>query len=81
MTYLPPKQTPITEYSAVVSLFETSWKLRKNANDVQKHSYGCSAAIKAYHVVWNDADYRNDIIIHSGYFHSMMAVLASLVPL
>ena len=37
MTYLPPKQTPITEYPAVVSLFETSWKLRKNANMMYKN--------------------------------------------
>ena len=28
-------------------------------------------AIKAYHVVWNDADYWNDIIIHLGDFHAM----------
>ena len=30
------------------------------------------AAIKAYHVVWNDAEYWNDIIIHLGHFHTMM---------
>ena len=30
------------------------------------------SAIKAYQVVWNDADYWNSIIIHLGDFHDMM---------
>ena len=33
---------------------------------------GEGAAIKAYHVVWNDADYRNDTIIHLEDFRAMM---------
>ena len=32
------------------------------------------AAIKAYHVVWNDADYWNDINIHLGDFHDIMTI-------
>ena len=73
MTYLPPIQTPITEYPTIVSLFETSRKLTKNANMMYAHIImDLGAAIKAYHVVWNDADYWNDIIIHLGDFHTMM---------
>ena len=68
MTYLPPIQTPIT-----VSLFETSRKLAKNANMMcTPIIMDASAAIKAYHVVWNGADYWNDIIIHLGDFQAIM---------
>ena len=73
MTYLPPIQIPITEYPKMVSLFEMSRKLAKNANMMYTDIImDAGAAIKAYHVVWNDADYWNDIIIHLGNFHSMM---------
>ena len=65
MTYLPPIQTPITDYPTIVSLFDTSRKLAKNANMMYTHIImDVGTAIKAYHVVWNDADYWNDIIIH-----------------
>ena len=54
----------ITEYPAIVSLFETSRKLAKNANMMYTHIImDVGAAIKAYHVVWNDANYWNDINI------------------
>ena len=45
----------------------------KNANMIYTHIImDVGAAIKAYHVVWNDADYWNDIIIHLGDFQAMM---------
>ena len=73
MTYLPSIQMLITEYPTIVSLFETSRKLAKNANMMYRHIImDVGAAIKAYHVVWNDADYWNDINIHLGDFHAMM---------
>ena len=57
MTYLPPIQTLITEYPTILSLFETSRKLAKNANMMYTHiTMDVGAAIKTYHVVWNDAD-------------------------
>ena len=49
MTYLPPIQTPITEYPKMVSLFEISRKLAKNANMMYTDII--------VDVVWNDADY------------------------
>ena len=73
MTYLPPIQTAITEYPTIVSLFEKSRKLAKNINMMYTHIImDVGAAIKAYHVVWNNADYWNDIIIHLGDFYAMM---------
>ena len=73
MKFLPPIQTPITEYPTIVSLFETSRKLAKNANMIYTHIImDVGAAIKAYHVLWNGADYWNDTIIHLGDFHAMM---------
>ena len=75
MTYLPPIQNPITDYPTIVSLFDTSRKLAKNANMMYTHIImDVGTAIKAYHVVWNDADYWNDIIIHLGDFHAMMTI-------
>ena len=41
MTYLPPIQTPITKYPTIVSLFETSRKLAKNADMMYARYYGC----------------------------------------
>ena len=70
MTYLPPIQTPITQY---LSLFETFRKLAKNANMMYTHIImDAGTAIKVYHVVWNDSDYWNYIIIHLGDFYAMM---------
>ena len=36
------------------------------------------AAIKAFHVVWNDKDQWNDIIIHLGDFHAFIAFFGSI---
>ena len=74
MAYLSPIQTPIAEYPTIVNLFETSRKLAQNANMIYTHIIlDVGAAIKAYHVLWNDTDYWNDIIIHLGDFHAMMS--------
>ena len=33
----------------------------------------CGAAIKAYHVLWNNPDRFKNIVIHLGDFHTMQA--------
>ena len=46
--------------------------MAKNANMYTHIIIDVGAAIKAYYVVWNDADYWNDIVIHVGDFHALM---------
>ena len=36
------------------------------------------AAIKAYHVVWNNPDLWSDILIHLGDFHAMMILFSAI---
>ena len=74
MTYLPPVQAPITEYETIVQVFLTSRKLSMQSNMRYMHiTLDVGAAIKAYHVIWNNPDSWSDIIVHLGDFHAMMA--------
>ena len=74
MTYLPPIQTPITEYETIVQVFMVSRELSKQSNMQYTHiTFDVGAAIKAYHVLWNNPDTWSDIIVHLGDFHAMMA--------
>jgi hypothetical protein len=74
MTYLPPIQTPITEYETIVQVFTVSRELSKQSNMQYTHiTFDAGAAIKAYHVIWNNPDTWSDIIVHLGDFHAMMA--------
>ena len=34
----------------------------------------CGAAMKAYHVLWNNPDTFSDVILHLGDFHAMMEI-------
>jgi hypothetical protein len=70
MTYMPPIQKPITEYAAFFEMFYKSRQLAKQANMVYTHiTLDVGAAIKAYHVIWNNPQAWSDIIIHLGDFH------------
>ena len=74
MTYLPPIQTPITEYQTIVQAFKVSRELSNQSNMQYTHiTFDVGAAIKAYHVIWNDPTIWSDIIVHLGDFHAMMA--------
>ena len=74
MTYLPPISTPITKYSTIIEIFHQSRMLAKQSNMSYTHiTFDVGAAIKAFHVVWNNPDTWSDIIIHLGDFHAMMA--------
>ena len=62
MTYLPPIQTPIT---TIVDLFEVSRHLTKKANMKYVHIVmDVGAAIKAFHVVWNDL-FSGEILLYT----------------
>ena len=73
MTYLPPLPTPITEYGTLLEMFHVSRRLARQANMSYTHiTLDVGAAMKAFHVIWNDPDAWSDIIIHLGDFHAMM---------
>ena len=77
MTYLPPISFPITEYSTIIEMFHQSRQLAKQSNMSYTHNtLDVGAAIKAFHVVWNNPDAWSDIIIHLGDFHAIMAFFA-----
>ena len=74
MTYLPPIQTPITEYGTLVNVFTISQNLAMKANMKYAHiTFDVGAAIKGYHLIWNEPELWKNIIIHLGDFHSFMA--------
>jgi hypothetical protein len=77
MTYLPPISSPITEYSTIIEMFHQSRQLAKLSNMSYTHiTLDAGAAIKAFHVVWNNPAAWSDIIIHLGDFHAMMTFFA-----
>ena len=79
MTYLPPIHTPITEHRTLITLFEISQNLAKQANMKYTHiTLDVGAAIKAFHVAWNDKTRWSNIIIHLGDFHAFMAFFGSI---
>jgi hypothetical protein len=55
MTYLPPIQKPITDYAAFFEMFYKLRELAKQADMAYTHiTLDVGAAIKAYHVIWNN---------------------------
>jgi hypothetical protein len=73
---LPPIQKPITDYAAFFEMFYKSSlrELAKQANMAYTHiTIYVGAAIKAYHVIWNNPQAWSDIIIHLEDFHAVMA--------
>ena len=63
MTYLPPIHTAITEYWTLLNIFEISQKFSKQSNMRYTHiTLDVGAAIKAFHVVWNNKDQWSNII-------------------
>ena len=79
LTYLPPIQKPITEYATFFEMFRQSRELARKANMKYTHiTLDIGAAIKAYHVIWNDPNLWSDIIIHLGDFHAMNAYFGAI---
>ncbi|CAB4039093.1 Hypothetical predicted protein [Paramuricea clavata] len=71
---MTPIQKPITDYAAFFPMFYKSRELAKQANMAYTHiTLDVGAAIKAYHVIWNNSQAWSDIIIHLGDFHAMIA--------
>ena len=73
LTYLPPIQTPITQYGTIIEIFHQSRQMAKQCNTQYTHiTMDVGAAIKAYHFLWNNPKLWSDILIHLGDFHTMM---------
>ena len=59
----------------MLEMFHRSEQMAKQSNMVYTHIVlDCGAAIKAYHVLWNNSDRFKNIIIHLGDFHTMQAL-------
>ena len=79
ITYLPPIETPITDYGTMFEVFHKSEQLSRQANMKYTHiTFDCGAIMKAYHVVWNNPDRFKNIILHLGDFHCMKAFFSVL---
>ena len=79
MTHLPPIEKPVTDYAAFFEMFYKSRELAKQAYMEYTHiTLDVGAAIKAYHVIWNNPQAWADIIIHLGDFHAMMAFFCDI---
>ena len=52
LTYLPPIQTPITDYGTIFEIFHQSEQYAKQSNMKYTHiTFDCGAIMKAYHVI------------------------------
>ena len=79
MTYLPPIHTAITDYRTLVEIFEICQKLAKQGNMKYTHiTLDVGAAIKAFHVVWNNKNRWSNIVIHLGDFYAFIAFFGSI---
>ena len=77
LTYLSPLQNPIREVYTMTKIFEVSQNLSKKANMKYAHIIlDPGAAIKGFHVIWNQNKHWKNIIIHLGDFHAFMAFMA-----
>ena len=58
----------------MTKIFEISQNVSKQANMKYTHIIlDLGAAIKAFHVIWNQNEHWKNIIIHLGDFHAFMA--------
>lgn len=79
MTYLPPIETPITDYGTIFEIFHRSEQLAKQCNMKYVHiTFDCGAAMKAYHVIWNNPERFANVFLHLGDFHYMKAFFGVL---
>ena len=73
ITFLPPILHPITQYSTVIECIKLSQKLASASNMKFTHiTVDGGAAMKFFHVVWNNPDEFNNVLIHLDDFHVMM---------
>ena len=74
MTYLPPIEKPITDYGTLFEVLARAERLSLQANMKYTNiTMDCGAAMKLYHVLWNNPSKFSKIIVHLGDFHFMQA--------
>ena len=79
ITFLPPILHPITQYSTVIECIKQSQKLASASNMKLTHiTVDGGAAMKFFHVVWNNSDEFNNALIHLGDFHTMMEFFSTI---
>ncbi len=79
ITFLPPIRHPITEYCTVVECIKQSQRLAAASNMMYTHiTVDAGAAQKFFHVLWNNPTEFQNIIIHLGDFHVMMAIFGTI---
>ena len=72
ITFLPPINNPITEFSTVIECIYQSEKLAEACNMKYIHiTADVGAACKFYQVQWNNPERFKNVIIHLGDFHAM----------
>ena len=78
ITFLPPILHPITQYNTVIECIKQSQKLASASNMKFTHiAVDGGAAMKFFHVVWNNPDKFN-VLIHLGDFHAMMEFFSTI---
>ena len=79
ITFLPPILHPITQYNTVIECIKQSQKLASASNMKFTHiTVDGGAAMKFFHVVWNNPDEFNNVLIHLGDFHAMMEFFSTI---
>ncbi|XP_065053916.1 uncharacterized protein LOC135682802 [Rhopilema esculentum] len=79
LTFLPPIAKPITDYSTVIECIKQSQSLSAASNMKYTHiTVDAGAAMKFYHVLWNNPDEFNDVFIHLGDFHASMEFFGTI---
>ncbi len=79
LTFLPPISRPITDYSTFVECIKQSQLLSAASNMKYTHiTVDAGAAMKFYHVLWNNPDEFKDVFIHLGDFHALMEFFGTI---
>ena len=79
LTYLPPINSPITEFSTIYEIFEIVQKRAVKRNIKYANiTFDIGAAMNACKVLWNYPDKFKNIVIHLGDFHFIKEVFAIL---
>ena len=79
LTYLPPLNAPITEFSTIYKLFEIlqARALQSNMPYVNL-TFDVGAVINGFRVLWNYQTRFSNIVLHLGDFHFMKEVFSIL---
>ena len=71
--FLPPIRNLITDYITVLECIFQSQKLAETSNMTYTHiTVDAGAAAKFYHILWNNPQEFNKVLMHLGDFHGMM---------